>query len=97
MLTAVLMLPVIYYLAVTRSSATFALEGVMLVKSVRKSVVDSPIRACIRTLCGTVGGLIFDLVIEYFASHTYTPMRELATACMDSSEQVTSVASAAGL
>ena len=87
MLTAVLMLPVIYYLAVTLSSATFALEGVMLVKSVRKSVVGSPIKAFICTLCGTVGGLIFGLVIEYFASHTYTPTRELATAWMDSSDE----------
>jgi inorganic pyrophosphatase len=30
---------------------------------------------------GTIGALIIGLVTEYFTSHTYTPTRELATAC----------------
>merc|ERR1712060_382761 len=30
---------------------------------------------------GTIGGLIIGLVTEYYTSHTFIPVRELATAC----------------
>merc|ERR1719436_421841 len=33
------------------------------------------------TAVGTVGGLLIGLITEYFTSHTYIPVRELATAC----------------
>merc|ERR1719436_2241137 len=33
------------------------------------------------TAVGTVGGLLIGLITEYFTSHTYIPVQELATAC----------------
>jgi len=76
-LTAIVMLPVTYFLAVTMLPAEFALE------SVRSSngVVTTPFYAFVCAAMGTIGGLIIGLVTEYFTSHTYMPVRELATAC----------------
>merc|ERR1719162_2785165 len=75
-LTAFLMLPVIYYLAVLLLPEEFDLEGVA-----SGHVVGTPFKAFVCAAFGTVGGLIIGLVTEYFTSHTYTPTRELATAC----------------
>jgi inorganic pyrophosphatase len=81
-LTAFLMLPVVYYLAKTLLPANFVLEGVALdSKGMVKPVEGTPFKAFICVAGGTVGGLIIGLVTEYFTSHTYTPVRELATAC----------------
>jgi len=75
-LTAFLMLPVIYLLAHTMLPAEFALEGVA-----SDHVVGTPWKAFVCASCGTLGGLIIGIVTEYFTSHTYIPTRELATAC----------------
>jgi len=80
-LTAVLMLPVIYLLAVLTLPETFTLEGVRLKDGQPAKIVGSPFKAFLCATMGTVGGLIIGLVTEYFTSHTYTPVRELATAC----------------
>merc|ERR1719217_1088672 len=62
--------------------ANFVLEGVALdSKGTVKPVEGTPYKAFICVAGGTVGGLIIGLVTEYFTSHTYTPTRELATAC----------------
>merc|ERR1711957_1003068 len=76
-LTAFVMLPVIYWLARTTLPEEFALE------SVRSPgfVMGSPEKAFVCAAMGTVGGLIIGLITEYFTSHTYVPVRELATAC----------------
>jgi len=75
-LTALLMLPVTFFLAKLLLPAEFVLEGVAA-----KQVTGTPFKAFICAACGTVGGLIIGLVTEYFTSHTYVPTRELATAC----------------
>merc|ERR1719491_2276503 len=81
-LTAVLMLPVVYVLANQLLPADFKLEGVALdSKGHVKTVEGTPFKAFVCVAGGTVGGLIIGLVTEYFTSHTYTPTRELATAC----------------
>merc|ERR1719491_1833810 len=81
-LTAVLMLPVVYVLANQLLPADFKLEGVALdSKGDVKTVEGTPFKAFVCVAGGTVGGLIIGLVTEYFTSHTYTPTRELATAC----------------
>merc|ERR1711957_509776 len=76
-LTAFVMLPVIYWLARTTLPEEFALE------SVRSPgfVMGSPEKAFVCAAMGTVGGLIIGLVTEYYTSFTYVPVRELATAC----------------
>jgi len=76
-LTAVIMLPVTYLLAVTLLPQSFVLESVRMAGG----IASTPMKAFICTAVGTVGGLIIGLVTEYYTSHTYTPVRELATAC----------------
>merc|ERR1719313_290655 len=81
-LTAFLMLPAVYFLAKMLLPANFVLEGVALdSKGMVKPVEGTPYKAFICVAGGTIGGLIIGLVTEYFTSHTYTPTRELATAC----------------
>jgi inorganic pyrophosphatase len=81
-LTALIMLPVIYGLAVLLLPENFRLEGVRLGKNgERAEVYGSPLKAFVCATMGCVGGLIIGLVTEYFTSHTYQPTRELATAC----------------
>jgi len=77
-LTAFLMIPVIYYLATLMLPAEFELIAIS-----RESgkVIATPMGATICALMGTVGGLIIGLVTEYFTSHTYVPTQELASAC----------------
>merc|ERR1712045_570022 len=75
-LTALLMLPVIYLLADLLLPPEFVLEGVAT-----GQVTGTPFKAFVCASFGTVGGLITGLITEYFTSHTYVPTRELATAC----------------
>jgi H(+)-translocating pyrophosphatase len=76
-LTAIVMLPVTYGLAVLMLPEKFALESVRM----SGGVVATPLKAFVCAAMGTIGGLIIGLVTEYFTSHTYMPVRELATAC----------------
>merc|ERR1711957_249714 len=76
-LTAVLMLPVIYWLARTTLPEEFALESVRPIGH----ATGTPGRAFACAAMGTVGGLIIGLVTEYYTSFTYLPVRELAVAC----------------
>merc|ERR1711972_169765 len=81
-LTAALMLPVIYLLAVQLLPEEFALSGVALDADGHPAkIIGTPFKAFVCVAGGTLGGLIIGLVTEYFTSHTYTPTRELATAC----------------
>mmetsp|Transcript_75079 Transcript_75079/g.117474 ORF Transcript_75079/g.117474 Transcript_75079/m.117474 type:complete len:762 (+) Transcript_75079:42-2327(+) len=77
-LTAFLMIPVIYYLATLMLPAKFELIAIS-----RESgkIIGTPMGATICALMGTVGGLIIGLITEYFTSHTYVPTQELASAC----------------
>jgi len=76
-LTAVLMLPVTYFLAVKMLPKEFALESVRA----KGHVMGTPEKAFACAAMGAVGGLIIGLITEYYTSHTYIPVRELATAC----------------
>jgi inorganic pyrophosphatase len=81
-LTAILMLPVTYGLAVQALPEEFSLQGVRLQSDgARMPIVGTPGKAFVCVAMGTIGGLIIGLVTEYFTSHSYTPTRELATAC----------------
>jgi inorganic pyrophosphatase len=76
-LTAFLMLPVTFFLAHKMLPAEFVLESVRIAEG----VVATPTKAFVCTACGTIGGLIIGLITEYYTSHTYQPVRDLATAC----------------
>ena len=76
-LTAVLMLPATYFLADKMLPAEFALESVRA----EGKVIGTPAKAFTCAAMGTVGGLLIGLITEYYTSHTYVPVRELATAC----------------
>merc|ERR1711937_808427 len=58
-----------------------SLEGVAVVDGRPKAVTGTPFKAFVCASMGTLGGLLIGLVTEYFTSHTYMPVRELATAC----------------
>jgi inorganic pyrophosphatase len=76
-LTAVIMLPVTFVLAHRMLPADFVLESVRS----QGAVVATPTKAFVCVAFGTIGGLIIGLITEYYTSHTYQPVRELATAC----------------
>merc|ERR1719197_996925 len=56
-------------------------DGFVLGKVSGGKMEVSPMNATVCAVMGTMGGLIIGLVTEYYTSHTYTPTRELATAC----------------
>mmetsp|Transcript_7222 Transcript_7222/g.9387 ORF Transcript_7222/g.9387 Transcript_7222/m.9387 type:complete len:746 (+) Transcript_7222:89-2326(+) len=75
--TTVVMIPAIYYTAVYFLPESFEL---------RRTVGDEtltlyPWEACVCVSMGVVGGLIIGLVTEYYTSHSYAPVREVAHAC----------------
>jgi len=81
-LTALLMLPATYGIATVMLPQNFSLVGVALGSSgTPVHVVGTPLKAFVCTMMGTIGGLVIGLVTEYFTSHSFTPVRELATAC----------------
>uniref|UniRef100_A0A7R9YGC6 H(+)-exporting diphosphatase n=1 Tax=Pinguiococcus pyrenoidosus TaxID=172671 RepID=A0A7R9YGC6_9STRA len=74
--TTVLMLPVVYFLAVSFLPAKFEIEGIR----------DDTLHAtnlysfyCVAS--GTVGGLIIGLVTEYYTSFSYSPTQEVSESC----------------
>ncbi|CAJ1367954.1 unnamed protein product, partial [Effrenium voratum] len=81
-LTAIIMLPVIYLLALHLLPAEFRLEGVRLDEDGNPAKIHgSPFKCFICATMGCLGGMIIGLVTEYFTSHSYVPTRELASAC----------------
>merc|ERR1719252_42837 len=62
--------------------SNFSLVGVALGSNgAPVHVTGSPLKAFVCTMMGTIGGLVIGLVTEYFTSHSFTPVRELAKAC----------------
>merc|ERR1719337_543918 len=62
--------------------SSFSLVGVALgATGTPVHVTGTPLKAFACTMMGTIGGLIIGLITEYFTSHSFTPVRELATAC----------------
>jgi len=76
-LSAVLMLPVTYGLAVALLPQEFTLESVRP----QGHITATPLKAFACVAMGTIGGMVIGIITEYFTSHTYVPVRELATAC----------------
>ena len=75
--TTVLMIPTIYFAAVWYLPSEFTLKA-----TVGETVFTlTPILAFYCVVMGSVGGLIIGLVTEYYTSHSYAPVRELANAC----------------
>uniref|UniRef100_A0A7S2RKF2 H(+)-exporting diphosphatase n=1 Tax=Eucampia antarctica TaxID=49252 RepID=A0A7S2RKF2_9STRA len=75
--TTVLMIPAIYMAAVAYLPANFQLQT-----TVGVGVKDlTPIEPWLCVIMGAFGGLIIGLVTEYYTSHSYFPVRELANSC----------------
>jgi H+-translocating diphosphatase len=75
--TTVLMLPSIYYASVYFLPASFDIS-----KTVGTGALTlTPFMATASVAMGAVGGLIIGLVTEYYTSHSYAPVREVANAC----------------
>jgi len=70
--TTILITPVTYGLAVWFLPSTFATGTVSHV---------SPTDAFICVAMGAWGGLIIGIITEYYTSHSYTPVREVADSC----------------
>jgi H+-translocating diphosphatase len=73
--TTLLMVPVTYFVADRFLPATFTISGVSGV------VTATPVDAFICVVSGTVGGLVIGLITEYYTSHSYAPVREVAMSC----------------
>merc|ERR1712232_705288 len=75
--TTILMLPAVYLGAVFFLPASFQLKP-----AVGDQLLEmKPIWAWACVSFGAVGGLIIGLITEYYTSHSYSPVREVANAC----------------
>jgi H(+)-translocating pyrophosphatase len=75
--TTVLMIPAVYLAAETFLPSEFSLQ-----KTVGSGILTlQPWQAFICVIMGAVGGLIIGLITEYYTSHSYSPVRELADSC----------------
>merc|ERR1712003_607663 len=75
--TTVLMIPAVYFAAVT-----FLPEEYELRATVGLDIITlHPWQAFMCVIMGAVGGLIIGLITEYYTSHSYKPVRELADSC----------------
>lgn len=74
--TTVLMVPVTWLLANAFLPETFSISA-MDGDFIATGATDA--FACV--ISGTVGGLIIGLVTEYYTSHSYAPVREVAMSC----------------
>jgi len=75
--TTVVMLPAIYWAAKVYLPPTFELNATIGDKVYELTPFDA--WACVTA--GAVGGLIIGLVTEYYTSHSYAPVREVAHSC----------------
>ena len=75
--TTVLMVPAVYYAAVKFLPASFTIS-----KTVGEGSLElAPWQAAACVAMGAVGGLIIGLITEYYTSHSYSPVREVANSC----------------
>ena len=71
-ISTVLLTPALYLASIFLLPETFSLAGLSNIKNWEAYI-------CI--VCGLWSGLIVGFVTEYFTSHAYTPVREVAKAC----------------
>merc|ERR1712127_270476 len=75
--TTVVMIPAVYYAAVHYLPATFELHA-----TVGDAVLHlNPMQATKCVAMGAIGGLTIGLITEYYTSHSFAPVRELADSC----------------
>lgn len=75
--TTIVMVPAIYYTAVY-----FLPESFVIAKTVGDDTLElAPYQATTCVAMGAVGGLIIGLITEYYTSHSYQPVREVANSC----------------
>ena len=75
--TTILMIPAVYLAAEFFLPAEFSLQA-----TVGSGILTlQPSQACFCVVMGAVGGLIIGLITEYYTSHSYAPVRELADSC----------------
>ncbi len=75
--TTMLMIPAVYTAAVTFLPDSFDLKRTVG----EKTLTLTPVLATSAVCLGAVGGLIIGLVTEYYTSHSYQPVREVAHSC----------------
>ena len=76
--TTVLMIPAVYGAAVGFLPPAFELKAAV---GIDKTLTLSPWEAAVCVIMGAVGGLVIGLLTEYFTSHSYKPVREVANSC----------------
>eukprot|EP00559_Dactyliosolen_fragilissimus_P003861 CAMPEP_0184873936 /NCGR_PEP_ID=MMETSP0580-20130426/42111_1 /TAXON_ID=1118495 /ORGANISM="Dactyliosolen fragilissimus" /LENGTH=747 /DNA_ID=CAMNT_0027376883 /DNA_START=546 /DNA_END=2789 /DNA_ORIENTATION=- len=76
--TTILMIPAVYFAANAYLPETFKLKATV---GADVYFVLSPLDATLSVIMGAVGGLIIGLITEYYTSHSYKPVRELADSC----------------
>jgi len=75
--TTVLMVPAIYAAATNMLPESFELPATVG----DGTVTIEPWECWVCVSAGVVGGLIIGLITEYYTSHSYTPVREVADSC----------------
>uniref|UniRef100_A0A7S2Y359 H(+)-exporting diphosphatase n=1 Tax=Fibrocapsa japonica TaxID=94617 RepID=A0A7S2Y359_9STRA len=73
--TTILMIPAAFFTAEYFLPSEFEIVGVAA------TVTAGPIDAFVCVISGVIGGLIIGLITEYYTSHSYTPVREVAESC----------------
>jgi len=75
--TTALMIPVVYFTAESFLPSEFLLK-----KTIGDGTIAlHPYEATLCVVMGSCGGLIIGLITEYYTSHSYKPVRELANSC----------------
>jgi len=75
--TTVVMVPAVFLAADAFLPAQFSIQAVVGDKTM--TLVPDDAAYCV--IMGAVGGLIIGLITEYYTSHSYKPVRELADSC----------------
>merc|ERR1712003_507755 len=75
--TTVLMIPAVYFAAVTFLPGEYELRATVGLEILNLT----PKQATICVAMGAIGGLTIGLITEYYTSHSYAPVRELANSC----------------
>lgn len=75
--TTIVMIPAVYFAAIFYLPASFELHS-----TIGNTILHlSPLKATICVAMGAVGGLTIGLITEYYTSHSYQPVREVAASC----------------
>lgn len=75
--TTILMIPAVYFAATLYLPSEFTLHATVGSKVFHLH----PWEAALCVVMGAVGGLIIGLITEYYTSHSYKPVREVAHSC----------------